>query len=479
MKKTYFNPANPGMAMKINSRQTRFGSAAFRSDGNKKIKLSTDGLEGANKAFVEKLNEEFGKIDVLDEDAVKSVVMSICKGMFKEDGDLTVDFTKLAGLYDLTMGEGETSLKSIMKRQGDIINAMKELQSAAPTRVKTIRDQIKDFHEANKDKLKAFLSGESKSFGTRIGANGEMEAGIDIIKAPATITVAGSSNGSAFVPTPEIVPGLIDLNRNRPFIEQYSNVTGTNRSRIVYTEKTNPQGQAAWLAEGGVKPLISFEWISRESYAKKVADKIKVSTESLEDVDWMAAEIEAELKYQVDIAVDDALLAGTGDGTSSAVEPKGLTEYAGGYVLTQIQTATPNNFDAIRAAIAQIVSLNFYPDYVFLNPIDGANMDLVKDDQGRPLAMEYRDGSGKLWRVQPVETNQMPIGYFLLGDMSRFRVRNYKPFAVYYGWVNDDFEKNLVTVIGERRLHDYVYTNDTGAFVYDSFANVKTAITAP
>jgi hypothetical protein len=62
--------------------------------------------------------------------------------------------------------------------------------------------------------------------------------------------------------------------------------------------------------------------------------------------------------------------------------------------------------------------------------------------------------------------------------MSRFKVRNYQPFSIAYGWVNDDFEKNLVTVIGERRLHAFVAANDIGAFVYDTFANIKTAITA-
>lgn len=444
-----------------------------------KLVLKTEGLTGENLEFVKQLNLKFAELpDAFGADEVRKEIQLLCKGLFTEKGDMTVDFAKLAALEEKTFGEGENSLFSILKHQGAVITAMKELRGSEPARVKSVRDQIKEFHEANKDKLAAFLSGESKSFGTSLDPQSkEMVAGISI-KAAVTMGVTASSNGSAFVPNVEVVPGLVDLNRNRPFIEQYANVSSTNRSRIVWAEKTNPQGQAGWLAEGGLKPLISFEWTTRESYAKKVADKIKVSTEALQDVDWLAAEIEAELKYQIDIAVDVALLSGTGDGSSANVNLKGITQYAPGFVLTNVKTTMPNNFDAGRAMYAQISNLNFTPTHWFINTLDAANMDLVKDTQGRPLVMDYRDNTGRIFRVIPIETNQIPVGYTLMADMSKFKVRNYIPFAIYYGWVNDDFEKNLVTVIGERRLHDYIATNDLGAFIYDSFANIKTAITA-
>jgi len=373
---------------------------------------------------------------------------------------------------------GEKSVEEILRAQGDMITEIKNAQKQQPSaEAMTIAKQIKSYIDANKDKFEAFKRGDTKAFGITIGKNGETEAGIEV-KAAATMTVAGSLNGSAFVPAPEVVPGVVDLARNRPFIESYSATSGTSSPRVIWVEKYNPQGNADFIAEGGVKPLISIEFRTNESYAKKVADKIKVSTEMLDDVDFIAAEIDNELRYQVDIAVDEALLSGSGDGTSSATDLKGLTEYAGGYALSTIATTDPNNYDAIRAAIAQIVSMNFNPTHVFINPIDGANMDLVKDKNGRPLAMEYKDGNGNIYRLQPIETNQMPVGDILVGDMSRFKVRNYKSFAIYMGWVNDDFEKNLVTIIGERRLHCYVASNDTGAFIYDTFANIKTAITA-
>lgn len=451
----------------------------------KKLSLRTDGLTGDNLAFVKMLNERFAELDLsqLSNEDVAKEVRSTLKGLINEKGETAVDFAKVSQIdFDKLselMSEGDKGIRSVLKKQGELINSLKELGSNEPNRVKDIRSQIKDFHEKNKEGLRRFVQGESKSFGTRLNDRGEMEAGIDLqLRVPGNITVAGSSNGSAFQPQVEIVPGLVDLARVQPFIEDYANTANTNRSRIVWSEKYNPTGNAAFIAEGGVKPLIDFQWRTFESYAKKVADKIKVSTEALDDVDFLAAEIETELKYQVDLTTDGELLTGLGDGTSGATTLKGLASVAGGYTLTTVKTTTANNFDALRAAIAQIVSLNFNPTHVFINPIDGANMDLVKDANGRPLSMEYMS-NGKIYRLQPIETNRIAVGKFLMGDMSKFKVRNYKPFAIYYGWVNDDFEKNLVTVIGERRLHSFVASNHVGAFVYETFANVKTALMAP
>lgn len=343
----------------------------------------------------------------------------------------------------------------------------------------SIKEQLQAYIKANPEKWEAFKSRDNMSFGTTtvedVKGKKEVGAGIELnFKAAATMTVSGSSNGSAFVPTIELVPGLVPLFRNTPFLENYANVSSTSNTRIVWTEKTNPQGQAAMTPEGGLKPLISFEYKTNESSAKKVTDKIKVSTEMLDDIDFMAGEIENELKYQVDMKVDAQLLNGDGVGTNL----KGVTQYAGAYVLTTIKTPTPTNADAIRAAAAQVVTLNFRANYAFVNPVEGANMDLTKNNQGSYIIPPFQSTSGLVIAgVQVVETNQIAAGALLLGDMTMFKVRNYRPFSIQYGWVNDDFELNLITIIGERRLHAYIYDNTTGAFVFDTFANIKTALT--
>jgi len=475
MKRTFIPfSGQPRNALKIQSRRMAirdFVTAAYKSDGE-------DAMQVREKLLTDiraQLAEELQKRGFASKEEIDRAIVERMKPL--EGVDLEGLRTHKADKEATAKEVGE--LRQAMITQGEELKALKEAQKAALPDRKTIAAQIRvalEKDDATKQAWARFKAHESNSFGT--DGKGNANIALEGTRAAITMTVGGSTGSSAFVPTPEITPGLVDLARNQPFLENYANTSNTASSRIVWAEKYNPQGNAGFIGEGVVKPLISFEIRTMESYAKKVADKIKVSTEMLDDIDFIAQEIETELRYKIDIQVDASLLTGAGDGTSGATDLKGLTSYVGGYTLTNIQTSTPNDFDAIRAAAAQVVSLNFSPNIVFINTIDGANMDLTKDLQGRPLAMEYKDANGKLYRLTVVETNQIPVGYFLLGDMTRFKIRNYQPFSISYGWVNDDFEKNLVTIIGERRLHAFVAANDTGAFVYDTFAVVKTAITA-
>lgn len=346
-----------------------------------------------------------------------------------------------------------------------LMGKIKSLEEAPKLKAsKSVVEQIKSFLTTNATKWEAFKKGEIKNF----------EIELDL-KAATTILESNALGGSAYLPKPEIIGGFIDVVRNRPVpIETFANTSNTSSPVIVWVNKVNPEGTAQFIAEGAVKPLIDFNFETETSTARKVADKIKVSTEMLDDIEFIAAAIENELRYQVDIAVDNALL--TGDGIAPNL--KGITEYAGAFVLTTIETTNANKSDAIMAAATQIRSLNFVPTHAFVNTIDAANMELQKDSEGRYLLPPFVAANGMtISGLRVVVSNQIAIGSVLVADMSKYVVRNYKSFAITYGWVNDDFEKNLVTVIGERRLHAYMSDNNTGAFVYDTFDNIQTAIT--
>jgi hypothetical protein len=55
-------------------------------------------------------------------------------------------------------------------------------------------------------------------------------------------------------------------------------------------------------------------------------------------------------------------------------------------------------------------------------------------------------------------------------------VRTYKDFSIRIGFTGDDFEKNLVTLLGESRNHLWISENEKIAFVYDEFDTAKTAL---
>jgi len=80
--------------------------------------------------------------------------------------------------------------------------------------------------------------------------------------------------------------------------------------------------------------------------------------------------------------------------------------------------------------------------------------------------------------VTVIEDNNIAAGYLLIGDMTRYKILMFQDFFVRWGFDSDDFSKNLVTMIAEMRFHQTFGANDAGAFIYDTFANIKTAIAA-
>jgi HK97 family phage major capsid protein len=297
------------------------------------------------------------------------------------------------------------------------------------------------------------------------------------IRAVATMTHSKVNAGaSAYLPNPVVLPGVVDLNRTKPTFWNRLNKPKVNANPLVIAYKTNKEGNAQFIAEGALKPLASFEMATMTSVPKKAAESMKVSREVLYDIDQITSLIEDELRFEVEVAANTAVLTGT----LSSESPAGVTTIASAYTLTTVETTTPNNLDAIRAAIAQLRTLNFDRDIVaYINPVDAANMDLSKGDDGHYLLPPFTTIDGQIVKgITVIEDNNIAAGYLLIGDMSKYNIKIHQDFFVEWGLENDDFRRNLVTVIGEIRFHQYMTPNNSGAFIYDAFADIKTAIAA-
>lgn len=433
--------------------------------------MKTDAPTPEEQAILDKVKESYETFKA----EIKSTLLAETKTSTER---LTEIDTKLESMKEFAAVKAEVAnLQAMVKAMKELgINGKEKLGGSVKEQMTALIGKAEGENKGGtqREAWEKFCKHETNGFELKLDSSKFSR------KAASTMQISDHNGGSAYNPQVELVPGYVDLVRNHPFIEDYANSSATDKTRIAYVEKKNPQGQCAFTAEGGLKPLIDFTWATSIASVKKVADKIKISTEMLDDIDFMAAAVELELHYQVDIVTDNELLSGSG------VDPhlSGISILVGGYVLGAgvINTILPNNVDAIVAGTAQLESLNFTPNLAFVNPIDGANMMLVKTSLGEytesPSVVVVQNGIPYIGGVRLVKTNQIPVGKFLLADMTRFMIRNYKPFVIQYGWVNDDFEKNFVTVIGERRLASYIYSNHLGAFIYDTFANVKTAIVA-
>ncbi len=350
--------------------------------------------------------------------------------------------------------EGYVTLKEEHIKLMETVKALKE--SGSEEKPVELKGQIKSWIDANKAALVNIKAGQKADLTPLV------------VKLNSPMTPANTYNSSAYLPIPEFQAGATEIVRVQPTFWDYIKKGRTGSAAYVWVNKKNPTGAAAFIGPGVAKPGISFEIATEISNAKKIAVSEKCATELLEDIDGMASWIEQEIAYQLKQKVNTTLMTGT----SSSTVPAGIQTISVPYSLTTVKTTHANHWDAVRACVAQLRSGNLQGTVTaFMNPIDYANMVLTKAQSQGQLFVPAETGA------TIVEDNNVPVGYVQVALLDYYKVLIFKDFALSFGWENDDFTKNLVTTIGEMRIHQFFSENHTGAFIYDTFDNIETAIT--
>lgn len=299
------------------------------------------------------------------------------------------------------------------------------------------------------------------------------KATMTINKEAAAFTTANVTSGTHAL-SYEVVPGISAAPRE-PNAVLPELLKGMTSSRTIYwINRKNEDGGSAFIGEGVLKPLKDWEYGEESSLAKKVAVRAKVSREMLKDFAGFQTDMTNLLNVDLMEEIEDVLLTGT----LSTTVPAGVLTVAGGYVTTALddQVSLPNLADAIRATILQMRLLKYKPNVVFINPTEGALLDMLKDASGNYIRVQV---AGILRTVRVIETLSIPAGNFLVMDVSKWVVKMLEGVTLEFGLDGDDFSKNMISVICEARLHSYYNSIDAGAFVYEDFATVLAAIEKP
>lgn len=379
-----------------------------------------------------------------------------------------LDTEALKALQSKKFAENETveSLKKTVKELSEDLKFVKD-NANQDVQHKSFEQQVYEQLNAQKDALGAVKGDKNKMVTISV-------------KVPATQTTGNvtlpSATPSSY--TYQQLNAVIPATERVPFVQDFTDNAPTNQVAIAWADEVSSEGDAEFIGEGIVKPLIDIDYEIRYSEAKKVAGKIKVSEEALTDISFMNAEITRKLKQRHDLAKQDGILNGNGVGANL----KGIVEYAAGFAAGGLALAVDEaqNYDVIVAAYNQILvtsDSNYIPNAVFVHPTDATLMKLTKDLDGNYIMPPFTNQNGDVVNgVRVVQNTKIPLGYFLMGDFSKSHVRNYVDFSIRIGYTGDDFEKNLVTILGESRVHHYISENEAKAFVYDQFSVAKTAL---
>jgi len=352
--------------------------------------------------------------------------------------------------------------KAIAKMEGRL-EAMSEKAVDAPKSKapKTLNEALVKTYSDNLDKIK-----DSIEKGQRI-----------VLDVKTDTTIDDNYNGNVALSVLE--PGVNRIARPIRRMREISNVGSTTSKFVTYIQQTQnivPGEGSLWVNEAGAKfnGQVSYEEVSEE--VKKLAAYIKVSKEMLADLAFVRSEINTELMEAIEQNIDYSLVNGAGGN-----DLNGLLTYAPAFSAPSFTGTIPgaNISDLVRIAKAQIEAANFVPTHVVLNPEDVAKIELTKTSTGEYTYPAFWDANMRLAGLIVVSSNNIAAGTMIVGDFSKFNIKFREDMNMSVGYENDDFTRNMITILCEARLVSYVKGNDVNAFVQSDIATDIATITAP
>jgi HK97 family phage major capsid protein len=209
-----------------------------------------------------------------------------------------------------------------------------------------------------------------------------------------------------------------------------------------------------------------------------LSEYIKVSNNSIDDIDWLMSEIQTELVALFMLKLDADLLNGTTAANGFDGVNVVATDFSAGGD-TMPTGVTPNKYDALTYAITQVEIAHFNPNYIVLNPADVRDMKLTRDDSGAYLMPpQIAESNPSVAGVRIIANTGVTKGSYLVGDFTKAKWWNRKGMELRVWEQNDtDVQAQLKTVTLYGRGVLVVKEADQLAFVKDTFSDTITEIT--
>ena len=247
---------------------------------------------------------------------------------------------------------------------------------------------------------------------------------------------------------------------------------------VWYVERINEEGDAQFIGEGTLKPLIDGEYKQKSVVMKEVAERWKMTRRLINHAPSVVADFREHADELIGLKMDEGVLSGDGLTTNLA----GISTLASPFIVPTALAnyyQNANIFDAIMA-IATYVRLNNFKGQLtcVLNTVWKAKFFGIKEtDSSNYILPSFVTPDGtQVGDVLVNFQNGMDADSILLGDLKKFKVRISEDVRYDEGYENDDFSKNLESRKLEAFLATYLPANHAGAIIYDDIATVLTAI---
>lgn len=295
---------------------------------------------------------------------------------------------------------------------------------------------------------------------------------VDLEVQAAITTLSDGTDGAAGdLVQVQRLPGVQMLPQRRLTVRDLITPGRMGGNLLEYVQETGFTNNAGMVAEGARKPESSMRFDIKQTGPRVIAHFVKASRQILDDATQLASYIDGRLRYGLALKEEDQLLNGDGTGQNLLGIIPQATAYAEQFA--PAAGATWSIVDLIRQAILQSELAEFPASGVVMNPIDWTRIELMKDDLGRYILGNPQGAvAPTLWQRQVVATRAMAVDRFLTGGFQGGA-------QLFDRWLarvevstenEDDFVKNMVTILAEERLALAVYRPE--AFIYGDFGLV-------
>jgi HK97 family phage major capsid protein len=414
--------------------------------------LETKGLNTIS--FANQEAEEMAKLyNEYNEDARKALEDAVAKSASKED------IESLKSELATAQKEQMVQLNKTLKEYGLAIEKLnKDNQANSLTaQASDIRKALEE-NKANLTKLKDLDKSAAHGAGFSFKAAGDMLESTNI------------SGGN--VPVEQRIAGLNLIATRRPrLIDLFAK--GQAASNIIsWVYQANRDGAAGGTTEGSTKNQIDFDLVVASQAVVKRTAFIKVSTEMLDDIDFIESEIRNELMRLLMLDVENTSYSGNGTAPNLNGIRTVATAFAAGTFAATVDNA--NSADVLVVAMNQIAIANQEaPNAILMHPSDIAALKLMKvsaTDKRYVDRLLYVGMELTLDGVPMIGSTLVTAGTYLVGNFNLSVLYQKQGIMINIGLDGNDWTKNMRTIIAEWRGALVTKNNDRTAFVKGTFA---------
>ncbi|MEH6721046.1 MAG: phage major capsid protein [Aurantimonas endophytica] len=264
------------------------------------------------------------------------------------------------------------------------------------------------------------------------------------------------------------LPGLLPLAQRRLTVRDLLTQGRMDGNTLEYVKETGFVNNAAPVAEGAAKPESDLKFDLVSTSAKVIAHWMKASRQALSDVSQLRSIIDQRLLYGLAYVEEAQLLNGDGTGQNLFGIIPQATAYSAPFT-----PSAPTAIDTMRLAMLQAALAEYPATGHVMHPTDWARIELTKNAGGDYIiGVPQGTAQPTLWSLPVVTTQAIAVDKFLTGAFQLgAQVFDRWDARVETGYVNDDFTKNLVTILAEERLALAVYRPE--AFIYGDLGFVS------